>query len=44
MEAKETPLYTNHQPQLLGKLCITSQVRKEGEGDITVVIYEKCIV
>lgn len=44
MEAKEAPIYAKTAPKVAGKLLITCNVQKEGEGDISVAIYEKCLV
>ena len=37
-------LYSNEAPSKLGRLLLSSSARKVQEGDITVTIYENCLV
>jgi hypothetical protein len=37
-------LYSHYAPNPIGKLLFTCQANKQDEGDVTVAIYEKCLI
>lgn len=43
MEISES-LYSNYAPSPTGKLLFTCQANKTEEGDVTVALYERCLV
>ena len=44
MSTTALPMYTKEAPSSLGKLLLSTVVRKAQEGDITVQIHEHCIM
>ena len=44
MSTVPTPMYLKDAPSSLGKLLLSASAKKAQEGDISVQIYEHCLV